>query len=203
MSAPNKVTFARRRTARRGLGLAELLIAGAIVASLLAAVAVAVDASFQLYAANQVRAQTTQRARIALDRMLASVRVAEDHAPLDEELRPDFTTGLIVQDTGIVMFDEAGQIIGWRYDEDQEALLFTRGEDSHVMLRDVRAFRVTLEPMRSRTAVRTGGAHDRLRRASVLLTVGVAGGEPGIDGRAQQETFSLSSSVVPRRNVGL
>ena len=193
-----------RRRRRRGLGLAEMLVAGAVVAALLAAVATAADAGFRTYAANQVRADTTQRARITMDRLLAVIRTTEDHAPATPGVRPDFTSGLVVTDSGIVMLDNAGQAIGWRFDAGAGQLVYDApGGTPHVMLRGVRDFRVTLEPMRSYQSLRAGGSYDRLRRATVLLTVGLDAAEVGNVARAAGETITLSASVAPRRNVGL
>ena len=59
---------------RRGVGLVELLIALSISAILLTATAVAVDASFKAYAANQEESSLLQQGRMALNRMVTSIR---------------------------------------------------------------------------------------------------------------------------------
>ena len=67
----------------------------------------------------------------------------------------------------------------------------------NALARDVSAFSVTLEPMRSPAAVRTGGGFDRLRRATITLTVESA----PLPGEASGRRRTYSASVAPRANV--
>ena len=68
----------RRR--RSGLGLVELLVCLVITAGLLTAVAVAFNAAFIAYQVNQERQSVTQQARLALNRMLGTIRVTQQRA---------------------------------------------------------------------------------------------------------------------------
>src|SRR5262245_35586852 len=91
------------RNRRRGVGLVELLVALSISAALLTSVAVALDASFKAYSINQQQAQLMQRARLAMNRIVAQIRSTESHAPYTEALYDSFSTGHVVTDVGIQM----------------------------------------------------------------------------------------------------
>src|SRR5213595_1529027 len=96
----------RMNIKRRGVGLVELLLALSISAILLTATAVAVDASFKAYAANQEESSLLQQGRMALNRMVTSIRTSDSHAPNDAKLLTDFKSGLKTTGTGIAMFQE-------------------------------------------------------------------------------------------------
>ena len=66
--------------------LAEVILALAILAMLLAAVAVAVHASMQSYTENERIASVTQASRVILSRMMAEVRSAADVNSSDTQL---------------------------------------------------------------------------------------------------------------------
>ena len=183
---------------RRGLGLAELLLALAVTAALLAAVAVAVRAAAMSYAANQSAADLDRRARLTMDRLTSAVRAARDHAPLSPARRAEFADGRRVDDAGVSMFDAAGRDLTFFLDPARRVVMLrVDGGDAHELARDVSAFAVTLEPMRSPAAVRTGGGFDRLRRATVTLTVDAA----PLPGEAGGRRRTYSASVAPRANV--
>jgi hypothetical protein len=55
--------------------------------------------------------------------------------------------------------------------------------------------------MKSPTAIRTGGAYDLLMRATITLTVKTTGNAGDIDEKFGGQTVTLSTSVMPRRNV--
>lgn len=194
------VSRPRRRARRRGVGMVELLIATAIVASLLTATAVAVNAAFEAYHVNQQQTLQLSKARVALAVLTSKVRGTRTHAPDSTTLRAQFATGATVTDTGITMYDEDDTILTFRYDAANKRLLAITPSATHVVARGVEAFSVTLEPMRSAQSIRTGGAWDLLRRATFTLTlnadVSAAPGEIGL-----AEPLTLSGSVMPRRNA--
>ena len=73
-----------RRSA--GLSLVELLISLAIVSLLLTATMVAIDASFQAYAAAAESATTQTATRLVTHRLLTLLRTSTAHGPLEEDL---------------------------------------------------------------------------------------------------------------------
>ncbi len=208
---------------RRGLGLAELLIAVSISAAVLTAVAVSADAGFASYQANAAAGDTSQRVRLTLDRGLALLRstddmdngagTAHDPGPLTPSVRADFARGETVEDVGFVVYEPytladgtvAFRTIAWEFDDDSGELRQTiDGGPAWVVLRNVVDFRCAFQPMRSSGNTRRGILdHDQLRRATMVLTVGVSAG-PGVNPEAATaETFTLSGSASPRRNVGV
>jgi len=70
-----------RRTARRGFNLIEMLIALAITATLLAAVMVALHASFMAYQSTTELASTHTISRLVMHRMLALIRTGQEFGP--------------------------------------------------------------------------------------------------------------------------
>jgi Tfp pilus assembly protein PilW len=182
--------------------LVELLIALSISAALLTATAVAVDASFRSYAVNQEQASLTQRARLAMYRILTSIRTTDLHQPKTTALATTFSKGTIVTDTGIAMFTDDGVELDYVYDDTNKQLLLIQGGTSHVMLHGVDAFQVKLEPMRSADSIKTGQmTYDRLMRATVLLTVRTNDQTSQASETTGLQTVTLSGSVMPRRNV--
>lgn len=191
----------RRARARRGLGLIEMMIALAISAMLLTATGVALDASFRAYKINQEQSALTQRARLAAHRVLTAVRQSDTHAPVTTALMSNFAAGQVVVDTGIQMYDDAGNLVGFRYDAANQRLLMRSGGEDRTLLEGVGTFSVTLEPMRSATSIRTGGAHDLLSRATILLTIRSDASTNTSTETTGNQTVTISSSAVPRRNV--
>lgn len=186
---------------RRGVGLAELLIAMAISVALLTAVAMALDASFKAYRINQEQASLTQRARLATHRILTSIRQSEAHAPATTSLLAGFAAGQVITDTGIQMYDDAGNLFVYRYDPDARRLIMRSGGADHTLLDGVTQFTVTIEPMRSATSIRTGGPHDMLGRATILLSLRTTAATASNTETTGNQTVTISSSVMPRRNV--
>ncbi len=66
----------------RGLSLVELLVSLAITAMLLTATMVAIDASFQAYAAAAESASTQTATRMVVNRLLTLIRTSTAHGPL-------------------------------------------------------------------------------------------------------------------------
>ena len=154
------------RPHRRGLGLAELLISLTISAMLLTAMAVAIDASFKSYQANEEQSTLTQRARLALYRMLMNIRTTSLHQPYSANQIAFFASGQTVTDTGLSMYDNNNNQITYMYDAPSQQLRMIEGGATHVMLNGVTSFQVTMQPMKSANAVKTGSlTFDLLERA--------------------------------------
>jgi len=183
------------------VGLAELLIALAITSMLLTAVAMALDASFHSYRVNQEQSALTQRARLAMHRILTSVRQHDAHAPATSSQLVNFSLGIRINDTGIAMLDDAGNDIIYRYDAPNQRIIYDFNGTARTLLDGVTQFQVSLEPMRSATSIRTGGGYDLLNRATVLLTVRTTDKTSMASETTGQQTVTLSSSAQPRRNV--
>jgi Tfp pilus assembly protein PilW len=189
------------RSRSRGVGLVELLIALAICASLLTAVAVALDASLKSYRINQEQSALTQRVRLGLHRILTEVRKTDAHAPATSSLLDNFAAGQIVTDSGISMFDEHGEEVTYAFNAAAQRIEVTRDGATRTLVNGVTQFTVTLEPMRSSTSIRTGGPYDLLNRATILMTVRTVAETAQNSETTGQQTVTISSSVMPRRNV--
>lgn len=198
--SPSPVSHARA-TRSRGVGLAELLIALAISAMLLTATAVALDASFRAYRINQEQSSLIQRARLAIHRITTTIRQCEAHAPATSALLDDFATGQNVTDTGIAMYNDAGDLVRFSYDSVTQRLSMTQGGTTRTLVEGVTQFQVVLEPMRSSTSVRTGGVYDLLSRATLLLTVRNSSDTASSTESTGQQDITVSTSVMPRRNI--
>jgi hypothetical protein len=188
--------------ARRGLGVVELLIALAISATVLAAVALAVDATFRAYSINQEQSDLMQRARLAMYRIVTTIRVTSAHQPLGNAALADFKAGLVVSDTGIAMLDPNDKPISYSFDAAAGTLVQTDPAGTkYVLLRGVKKFEIKMEPMRSALSVRTGGSYDRLMRATILVTIRTSGNSTDVNEKVASQEVTLSTSVMPRRNV--
>jgi type II secretory pathway pseudopilin PulG len=192
----------RRGTARRGATMVELLVSLAIAAALLTATAVAMDASLQSFRINQEQSTLTQRARMAMHRVLSGIRAGEGHLPYSATARTEFRNGLaVVDDTGIEMRTADGSSVTYRYDAAADRVLVDVGGRTHVLLEGVDSFVVRLEPMKSTAHVKAGLEYDLLRRATILLTVR-ATDQTNLTGEARGDmTITMSSSAMPRRNA--
>ena len=189
------------RARHRGLGLVELLVSLAISAALLTATAVALDASFKAYGANQEQATLTQRARLSLNRILTYIRTCETHQPHNATPRASFVAGAIVTDTGIDMLKDDGTAISFIYDSTNQQLQFKQGTTTAIMLNGVTSFSIKMEPMKSATNARSGGNYDLLMRATVLITLKTNAAVTGTGEDVGKQSLTISSSVMPRRNV--
>jgi prepilin-type N-terminal cleavage/methylation domain-containing protein len=192
--------MAKLSVQRRGVGLIELLLALAISALLLTATAVAVDASFKAYANNQEESSLLQQARMALNKVVTSIRTSDTHAPTNPTLLVDFREGLKVTGTAIGMLQEDGTDIVYRHDAVKKQLIADVNGKSFIAARGVEAFAVTMEPMRSQEALRTGGGYDLLRRANILITIRTTSETAQSSETTGKHPVTLSVSVTPRRN---
>ncbi|CAN5643123.1 hypothetical protein BH09PLA1_BH09PLA1_25070 [soil metagenome] len=193
---------ARSGFRHRGVGLVELLVALAISAALLTAVAVATDTSFKAYAINEEQSNLLQRGRLGLNRLLTYTRTCKEHQPINATQINSFAAGTTVIDTGISMFNDAGQQIDVDYDAtNHRVLMSVDGGTARVLARGVIAFQVKMEPMKSPAATRSGGNFDLLRRATILLTLQTSGNLADMNEVEDGQIVTLSSSVMPRRNA--
>ncbi|MBC8108317.1 MAG: prepilin-type N-terminal cleavage/methylation domain-containing protein [Anaerolineae bacterium] len=190
-----------RRGRHRGVGLVELLVALAISAALLTAVAVATDASFRAYAINEEQSNLMQRGRLGLNRLATYIRTCKEHQPINATPITNFANGTLVTDTGISMFNEAGEQIDVEFDAVNHRIVMSKDGTAHVLARGVVAFQVKMEPMKSPAAIRAGGDFDLLRRATILLTLQTAGNLADMNEVEDGQLVTLSSSVMPRRNA--
>ncbi|HEY7115578.1 MAG TPA: prepilin-type N-terminal cleavage/methylation domain-containing protein [Tepidisphaeraceae bacterium] len=186
-----------RRRRRHGLGLVELLVALSISAAVLTATAVATDAAFRAYHINREQSDLMQRARLSVYRITTMLRQTKLHAPHTPTLAAQFATGKTVTDTAIDMYDMSNNQVSYRFDVTKKQLLAVVNGTSHVMCSGVETFSVNLEPMRSADSIKTGGAWDLLRRATILLTVRTTASDADVGA----QSVTLSASVMPRRNT--
>lgn len=184
----------RSRSTRVGIGLVELMISLVIAAGLLTATAVALDASTRAYAINQEQASLLQQARVAMNRIVTSIRTAKAHAPGNAAAAAAFAAGSTVQANSIAMFDDAGTELLFAYDAGQRTVVLKVGSESHVLAQGVEGFSVRMEPMRSAGSI-------LLRRASVVLTIRTTSKTVMAGESTQLQTVTLCASVSPRRNT--
>lgn len=194
---------------RLGVGLVELLISLAITAALLTATAVALDASFNAYRTNQENGDLTQRARLAMHRMLTEIRSTQDHEPAADDLA-SFRAGVVIDTTAIRIYTGPHHAIEYRHEGHQIIRqTFARvsgawtSDDPRVLLDGVAPgnFTITMEPQRSAGAARAGLSFDQLRRATIRLTVQHANPQTTRSEVVGNQSVTLVSSVVPRRNA--
>lgn len=207
--SPVQRAFRTRRPVRRGVGLVELLISLAITAALLTATGAALDASFKAYRTNQELGDLTQRARLAMHRMLTEIRATQNHEPSADVL-PIFRSGVNVESLSIRIFTDDNNAIEYRQVGTQ-ILRQTFRRVGGVMQPDAArpildgidpgAFSITMEPQRSAPASRAGLAFDQLRRATISLSVRQAATQGATTESTGKQSLKLVSSVVPRRNA--
>jgi Tfp pilus assembly protein PilE len=89
------------RSRSAGLSLVELLISLAITAMLLTATMVAIDASFQAYAAAAETASTQTATRMVINRLLTLVRTSTAHGPLLDD--PTDNPPIVMMPDGVTL----------------------------------------------------------------------------------------------------
>jgi hypothetical protein len=181
----------------------ELLLALSISASVLVAVAYAVDVSFKSYSINQEQTSLMQRARITVHRISTQIRTTKFHQPVNPTPVADFKAGRIATDTGIRILDDSGLETSYKYDPAAKVINCVDFDGNEfVAVRGVEAFSVKFEPMKSAESLRSGGVYDLLMRATISVTV--RDSERGMDVSKQAaatQIVTLTASVVPRCNV--
>ncbi len=190
-----------RQSRNRGMTLIELLLALAISAALLTAAALAIDASFKAYRINQEQASLSQRARVALNQMLTTIRANHEHSPITASAIQAFASGAPVSDSGVKMYDAAGVVIVFWLDRQTGRLMISRDAQSHTLLNGVSDFRVELQPMKSPAAIKTGSACDLLKRANLHLTIRSTDDTSAASETTSLQHITLDTSVCPRQNV--
>jgi hypothetical protein len=185
---------------RRGIGLVEMLISLTITAALLTATAVAVDTSFRAYQVNQEQSSLNQAARVAMTRMLATIRGTSAHVPYDSYMRTYFQMGYMMSGRGISMMDDDSNQVDFYHDWETQRLIAVHDGTEYTLLDGVTAFSVNLEPMRSAQAVKTGGSFDLLRRATITMTIQTSATSATSTESNGSQTMTISGSAMPRRN---
>jgi prepilin-type N-terminal cleavage/methylation domain-containing protein len=199
--SPTTPRFRRRQARARGLGLIEMMLALAISASVLTAVATAIDVSFKNYAINQENSNLMQRARLAMHRIANDIRTTALHQPARGTTEyTDFVSGKIVTVSEVYLYmdlkEDISDIIRYSYDPTNKLLMcINAAGDEYVVARGVEAFSVKMEPMKSEKNIRQGGQFDLLMRATITLTVKTD------TSSTNAQTVTLSTSVMPRRNT--
>lgn len=120
-------TRAPRRNAMRhqaGLSLMELLVSLAIVAALLTATMVAIDASFRAYAAAAESASTQTTTRLATHRLLMLIRTSTAHGPLqpDSDNNVELVNLNTLKSPYIEVIDPKGNHVRLEYRADKDEL---------------------------------------------------------------------------------
>jgi type II secretory pathway pseudopilin PulG len=182
---------------RHGIGLVEMLISLVIVSTLLLATGVALTSAVSAYNVNSEHSMVTQNARVTMHRIVTAMRTSEYHAPDDVWLASAFAAGTTVTGSGAAMLDPEGTEVIFRHDSTKKQILAIVNGTSRVMANGVESFTITMEPMKSDVAARTGGGWDLLKRASVSITMYST--DPGANNTKQRVT--LVASATARRNA--
>ena len=182
---PNAVPAPRPRR-RRGLSLAEILIAGAIVAILLISIAAAYDAMAQSVQVNDRFNRCAQIARIGVRRMVEEVRTAEavQVGTVDQQSQAS-----ILDATNLDIIQPSGRVVHYVYDKDLRQVLYRIDDATNpmevVLARDVADATFTADiEAHPDTGVR------RTVRVVIEVTMDVDG-----------QTLYLCGSAVPRREM--
>jgi type II secretory pathway component PulJ len=186
------------------MGLVELLVALGISAALLTSVAVATDAAFKAYAANQSQAQLTQRARLAMNRIVTYIRSSDTHAPENDGPYNTFKSKHVAQDSGIEMMLDLTNGITFRQTGNRlEMVPFTMSVagvqtygTARTLLDGVGTgdFVVRFQPLMSSKVL-------KLERASIVLTVRPTSKTTVKGEQVAGDSVTLSTSVMPRKNI--
>ncbi len=197
------------RRAARAFSLIELIIALTITAMLLTATMVAIDASFQAYAAAAESASTQTTTRLVTHRLLSLIRTSSAHGPLLAEAA--YTDGAGVNWPAVTLdgdtitshylelVDAKGDLIRIEYRAGEEELWISRTplvgmpQPSQPLLGGVKAASFFAKRRYDRDGVLV------LERASVDLLV-----EADDDSSLEMETASITqiriiASTMPRR----
>jgi type II secretory pathway pseudopilin PulG len=162
----------RRATARRGLGLVEMLISLSITSALLVAVAMATAASAKVVTENDAFLRARQNARVTLNLMLSDCRRGQ----------PD-PSSITATELRVLTAENVDR--SYRYDAANQRILLINndvpGDPGHAVARDVTS--ATFTAISSGTPAATS-------RVTVNLTITVGNNE-----------VHLTGSAAPRQNA--
>jgi prepilin-type N-terminal cleavage/methylation domain-containing protein len=125
----HRIGFSRPR---RGFNLVEMLIALAITAALLAAVMVALDASFMAYQSTTEVASTHTIGRLAMHRILALIRTGVEFTPVPIDPRDT-----VRQSDYLDILTPDGDVISIEWREAEEALYVVVNDQEALLLEGV------------------------------------------------------------------
>lgn len=128
----SRIGARRRRIARRGFNLVEMLIALAITAALLTATMVALDASFMAYQSTTEVASTHTIGRLTMHRILALIRTGVEFTPVPGDPRDS-----ICESDYLDIRTPDGAIISIEWREGEEALYVVVDGESALLLEGV------------------------------------------------------------------
>jgi prepilin-type N-terminal cleavage/methylation domain-containing protein len=198
------------RIRNRGMGLVEVMVAITIAGAVLTAMAIAVHASFQAYTVNVSATDLLQRNRVAINRLVTDIRRGTDHTL--EQTDPDAHTlfrsggnneGIVTANSIEVRgnADSSDQTswprVSYIYDAGTKVVKVVSQKDATAdkvtfnLLKNVTQFQITLEPTKGKLGL-VRNEYDKLKRAVILIT---------IQDPTTKQTSSLSTSVIPRRNI--
>ena len=161
----------RRGLRRRGITLMEVLVALPIIAMLLTATMVAIDASFRAYGSAAEEASTQAATRMVVHRLLTLVRTSTAHGPLTAgEPGVTLENGLLHSHFIELLDPDDNEIrLEWRSETDELWLIRTPWDGSpsteQPILGGVREARFSSKPRRLRSGALV------LERATMDLTV--------------------------------
>ena len=197
--APPAASMHRRRARSRGITLMEVLIALPIIAMLLAATAVAIDASFRAYGSAAEDATTQAATRMVVHRLLGLVRTSTAHGPLEVDPPHVVHEDGLLHSTFIELIDPQDNHIRLEYRPESEELWLIRSawdaDDSveQPILGGVTDARFSSKPRRLRNGTLV------LERATMDLTVEA---DPDATLPIESETripFRVFASTAPRK----
>ncbi len=175
----------RRCRNRHGLSIVEVLISLAIVSTLLTAVAVAFQASFNSIETNDRFFRATHTARVAMNRILQTARTA-DACIVGTEAQQSLAS---VSATTLDVIDINGSLVRYVFNVDDRTITATSldvtGSPSRIVARDVEQATFT-------STVELGAVSGLRRTTCVAVDLVIA---------VENESLYLSGSVVPRRSL--
>ncbi len=188
----------------RGVTLVEMMLAMGIMCLMGAALSAALSATISSARINESEATLSIQSQRVMSRLLDQIRGTSLHRPysVDTPEYEAYLTGNPMTDIGFSLIDrqpgkgDATYTYWWDKDSRKLMVKCDQGETSTsaVLLNNVTEFKVTMWPGRSERNIATGGPHDLLLRAAIVLRI--------TDGTSDNPHVTLlSGSVTPRRNL--
>lgn len=188
------------RRCKKAFTIVELLLSVAILAMLMAAVAVAFDASMKNYAANKGIYETVKVGRQAMMRMINDLRIARAVNVTGSVAAYDDTQyGVIAQARGLSwsgddafscsLITSAGQAYCYRYEPGTETLWLDDNDnaESYILCRNLKNITFTREVLAG-----AGTDPDRVHSVRILLTVA---------DEADKVSETLAAASIVRKNL--